>query len=59
MDIDLLKPGELVGVHKDSYLVLDLLPCEYDARVKAMEVDEKPSEDYGDIGFVRAFTNGL
>ncbi|GBF98428.1 26S protease regulatory subunit 6A [Raphidocelis subcapitata] len=34
----------------DSYLVLDTLPAEYDSRVKAMEVDEKPTEDYSDIG---------
>ena len=33
-----LKPGDLVGVNKDSYLVLDMLPDEYDSRVKAMEV---------------------
>ena len=33
-----LKPNDLVGVHKDSYLVLDKLPAEYDSRVKAMEV---------------------
>jgi len=45
-----LKPGDLVGVNKDSYLVLDALPAEYDSRVKAMEVDEKPTEDYNDIG---------
>jgi len=75
-----LKPGDLVGVNKDSYLVLDALPAEYDARVKAMEVgggrnekrtqgagaarasdpdaaphpctqvDEKPTEDYSDVG---------
>eukprot|EP00894_Picocystis_sp_ML_P000773 jgi/Pico_ML_1/51290/g2348.t2 len=45
-----LKPGDLVGVNKDSYLILDTLPAEYDTRVKAMEVDEKPSEDYSDIG---------
>ncbi|KAL6752352.1 26S proteasome regulatory subunit [Haematococcus lacustris] len=45
-----LKPGDLVGVNKDSYLVLDTLPAEYDSRVKAMEVDEKPTEDYSDIG---------
>mmetsp|Transcript_1439 Transcript_1439/g.3862 ORF Transcript_1439/g.3862 Transcript_1439/m.3862 type:complete len:436 (-) Transcript_1439:378-1685(-) len=45
-----LKPGDLVGVNKDSYLVLEALPPEYDSRVKAMEVDEKPTEDYGDIG---------
>lgn len=29
-----LKPGDLVGVNKDSYLVLDTLPAEYDSRVK-------------------------
>jgi len=29
---------------------LDKLPAEYDSRVKAMEVDEKPTEDYNDIG---------
>ncbi|KAJ1334383.1 hypothetical protein BSLG_007538 [Batrachochytrium salamandrivorans] len=45
-----LKPGDLVGVNKDSYLILDTLPAEYDARVKAMEVDEKPTEDYNDVG---------
>lgn len=45
-----LKPADLVGVNKDSYLILDTLPPEYDARVKAMEVDEKPTEDFSDIG---------
>jgi len=39
-----------VGVNKDSYLVLDMLPAEYDSRVKAMEVDEKPTEEYSDVG---------
>ncbi|KAK4701867.1 26S proteasome regulatory subunit T5, partial [Phenoliferia sp. Uapishka_3] len=47
---DALKPGDLIGVNKDSYLVLDTLPAEYDSRVKAMEVDEKPTENYTDIG---------
>jgi 26S proteasome regulatory subunit T5 len=50
VDADKLKPGDLVGVNKDNYLILDTLPPEYDARVKAMEVDEKPKEDYSDIG---------
>eukprot|EP00891_Asterochloris_glomerata_P001618 jgi/Astpho2/1618/Aster-07937 len=50
VDSDTLKPGDLVGVNKDSYLILDTLPAEYDSRVKAMEVDEKPTEDYSDIG---------
>lgn len=50
VDEEKLKPGDLVGVNKDSYLILDTLPAEYDARVKAMEVDERPSEQYTDIG---------
>ena len=45
-----LKPNDLIGVNKDLYLILDTLPLEYDSRVKAMEVDEKPTEDYSDIG---------
>jgi 26S proteasome regulatory subunit T5 len=45
-----LKPADLVGVNKDSYLVLDTLPAEFDSRVKAMEVDERPTETYTDIG---------
>jgi len=49
-DPETLKPGDLIGVNKDSYLVLDTLPPEYDSRVKVMEVDEKPTEDYSDIG---------
>ena len=47
---DKLKPSDLIGVNKDSYLVLDTLPAEYDSRVKAMEVDEKPTDTYTDIG---------
>ncbi|KAI3646100.1 hypothetical protein MP228_005699 [Amoeboaphelidium protococcarum] len=50
VDPDQLKPGDLIGVNKDSYLILEKLPAEYDSRVKAMEVDEKPTEDYNDIG---------
>lgn len=52
-----LRPGDLIGVNKDSYLVLDKLPAEYDSRVKAMEVDEKPTEDYSDIGECRKREN--
>lgn len=50
VDAEKLKPGDLVGVNKDSYLILENLPAEYDARVKAMEVDERPTEQYSDIG---------
>lgn len=37
-------------MNKDSYLILEKLPTEYDSRVKAMEVDERPTEQYSDIG---------
>lgn len=30
--------------------MLDKLPAEYDSRVKAMEVDTRPTEQYSDIG---------
>ncbi|KAL4508376.1 hypothetical protein ABPG72_003680 [Tetrahymena utriculariae] len=50
VDAEELKPGEIVGVNKDSYLVLEKLPAEYDNRVKAMEVDERPNEKYTDVG---------
>ena len=50
VDAEDLKPGDLVGVNKDSYLVLDKLPAEYDSRIWAFEVDEKPTDDYNDIG---------
>lgn len=45
-----LKPGELIAVNKDSFIVYEKLPPEYDSRVKAMEIDERPSEEYSDIG---------
>ncbi|KAK4465202.1 putative 26s protease [Cladorrhinum samala] len=50
VDPDKLAPSDLIGVNKDSYLILDTLPAEYDSRVKAMEVDEKPTEKYTDVG---------
>ena len=45
-----LQPGELVAVNKDTFVVYEKLPPEYDSRVKAMEVDERPTEEYSDIG---------
>lgn len=50
VDSEKLIPNDVVGTNKDSYLILETLPTEYDMRVKAMEVDEKPTEDYSDIG---------
>ena len=45
-----LKPGDLVGLNKDAHLIMDKLPPELDPRVKAMEVIERPTEQYIDIG---------
>lgn len=59
VDANSLTPGDLVGTNKDSYLILEKLPAEYDSRVKAMEVDEKPSEEYSDIGGVDKQINEL
>ncbi|EEQ97199.1 26s protease regulatory subunit 6a, putative, partial [Perkinsus marinus ATCC 50983] len=42
--VEELKPNDLVGLNKDSYLVLDKLPQDFDSRVKAMEVDERPTD---------------
>lgn len=50
VDPDKLKPGDLVGVNNDNFLILDALPSDYGSLVKAMEVHEKPTEDYNDIG---------
>ena len=32
VDPEALKPGDLIGVNKDSYLILDTLPTEYEAQ---------------------------
>ena len=52
IDAEKLRPGDLVGINKDSYLILDYLPNEYDLRVNSMQLNEneKPSETYLDIG---------
>jgi len=50
VDVASLRPSDLVGTNKDSYLILEKLPAEFDSRVKAMEVDERPTEEYTDIG---------
>jgi len=46
---DQMRPGDLVGVNKESYLILEKLPDEFDRRVQTMEVDERPTESYADI----------
>lgn len=45
-----LAVGNLVAVNKDNYFLIKKLPNEFDYRVKAMELDEKPNQSYQDIG---------
>ena len=45
-----VKPGDLIAVNKESYIIYDKLPADYDSRVKGMEIDERPNEEYSDIG---------
>ena len=39
-----------MGINKDTCMLYQLLPTEYDKRVKAMLLEEKPTDDYTDIG---------
>ena len=45
-----LQPGDMVGLSKDSYLIFEKLPQHFDSRVKAMEVDSRPTETYEQVG---------
>ena len=45
-----LRAGDLVGINKDTCMIYQLLPTESDKRVKAMLLEEKPTDDYTDIG---------
>ncbi|KAI5161092.1 26S proteasome regulatory subunit T5 [Nematocida ausubeli] len=45
-----LKPGDLVALHKETNIVFERLEDDFDIRVKAMELDEKPTDSYEDIG---------
>jgi len=50
LDYKQIDVGKLVAVNRDNYFIIRKLPIEYDFRVKAMEVDEKPNQSYQDIG---------
>ncbi|OHT16286.1 26S protease regulatory subunit 6A like protein [Tritrichomonas foetus] len=45
-----LSPSDMVGLSKDSYLIFEKLPQHFDSRVKAMEVDSRPTETYDQVG---------
>ena len=42
--------NNLVAVNRDNYYVIRKLPDEYDARVRTMEIDQKPKQNYQDLG---------
>ena len=50
VDANDLTPGDLISVNKDAYFIISKLPVEYDNRVKAMQVDEKPAETFTEVG---------
>ncbi|AFN83946.1 26S proteasome regulatory subunit 6A [Encephalitozoon romaleae SJ-2008] len=47
-----LRPGDLVALHKDTNIVFEKLPPDYDMKVGGMVLksDAKPDETYEDIG---------
>jgi 26S proteasome regulatory subunit T5 len=50
LDTIQLQLNSLVATNKDNYFIIHKLPVEYDHRVKAMEIEEKPTQTYHDIG---------
>lgn len=50
VNADELRPGDGVSLHKETNIIFEKMPTDYDNRVKAMELDEKPSETYEDVG---------
>ncbi|KRY92273.1 26S protease regulatory subunit 6A -like protein [Trichinella pseudospiralis] len=45
-----LKVGDLAALSRDRLQLIELLPSEYDPRVKGMEVINQPNEQFCDIG---------
>lgn len=50
IDKNKVKPGARVGLNQRTLNVMEALPTEKDPRVKGMEIEEKPSATYEDIG---------
>lgn len=46
----MLRPTDLVAVNKDTYFIYEKLPSAVDARVKTMEVTERPMDKFEDLG---------
>ncbi len=50
LDPKLIQPGARVALNQQTFGVVEVLPSEKDANVSGMEVEEKPSISYDDIG---------
>ena len=49
IDEELLIPGARVALNEHTMSIVEVYPDEKDAEVKAMEIEEKPDAEYGDI----------
>ncbi|MFX0085484.1 MAG: proteasome-activating nucleotidase [Candidatus Hodarchaeota archaeon] len=47
---ELLNPSTRVALHQRNFAILEVLPQSRDPLVRSMEVDNKPTETYTDIG---------
>ena len=45
-----LRPGDLIAVNRDTFLIYEKLPNFYDARVKKMLVAERPTDSFDQVG---------
>uniref|UniRef100_A0A1A9W3L8 ATPase AAA-type core domain-containing protein n=1 Tax=Glossina brevipalpis TaxID=37001 RepID=A0A1A9W3L8_9MUSC len=52
--LDNQRKGKCALMPVLTKLILETLPTEYDGRMKAMELDERPTEQYSDIGIQRS-----
>ncbi|XP_069993685.1 26S proteasome regulatory subunit 6A-B isoform X1 [Penaeus vannamei] len=50
VDVADLKPGDLVAVLRDLFIIIEVLPRPFDPRVSRMEVTERPAQRFSDIG---------
>ncbi len=50
LDPNLLQPGARVALNQQTFGVVEVLPSEKDPNVSGMEVEEKPTITYEDIG---------
>ncbi len=54
VDINNLKPDTRVALNQRTFAIVNILPASYDPMVQKMELLEKPSEKYADIGGLEA-----